>query len=89
MTEKQPLWKLQEQRDKDTVAAIFILKEWLKKQTIPFTENQHGNLINISGDQLLSRKEIVKLLLLTKGWLGIQFYQGVIGIYKLHSKITQ
>lgn len=91
--DKKPLWKafqdkkLQEEREQNEKVALFLLKEWLEKHSIEFTENIKGNLINISGDKLISRKEITKLLILTKGYLGIQFYQGEIAIYKLHSKI--
>ena len=92
---EQPLWKayedkkLQEERDKEEKLALFFLKEWLEKHKIPFIENTKGNLININSGQLISRREIIKLLTLTKGYLGIQFYQGEIGIYKLHSKIEK
>lgn len=81
--------RIQEEKDKNEKLALFFLKEWLKKQEIPFTENTKGNLVNIGSDQLLSRSEIVKILLLTKNWLGIQFYQGEVGIYKLFSKIIK
>ena len=94
MAEK-PTWKafedkkLQEEREQNEKAALFLLKEWLEKHSIEFTENTKGNLINIPGDKLISRREITKLLILTKGNLGIQFYQGEIAIYKLHSKIEK
>lgn len=81
--------KLQEEKEKEEKLALFFLKEWLEKHSITFTENEKSNLININSDQLISRKEIVKLLTLTKGNLGIQFFQGQIGIYKLHSKIEK
>lgn len=93
--QKQPLWKayedkkLQEEREKEEKLALFFLKEWLEKHSITFTENTKGNLINIHSDQLISRREMIKLLTLTKGYLGIQFYQGEIGIYRLHSKIEK
>lgn len=92
---KKPLWKafedkrLQEEREKEEKLALFFLKEWLEKQRILFAENTKGNLINIQSDQLISRREIIKLLTLTKGYLGIQFYQGEVGIYRLHSKIEK
>jgi len=81
--------KLQEEKEKEEKLALFFLKEWLEKHSITFTENEKGNLININSDQLISRKEIVKLLTLTKGNLGIQFFQGQISIYKLFSKIEK
>ena len=90
-----PLWKafedkkLQEEREKEEKLALFFLKEWLEKHSIEFTENVKGNLVNISGGKLISRKEITKILILTKGYLGIQFYQGEIAIYKLHTKIQK
>ena len=95
MSEKKPLWKafedkaLQEEREREEKLALFFLREWLEKHQITFTENIKGNLINIHSDKLISRKEIIKLLTLTKGYLGIQFYQGEIAIYKLHSKIPK
>ena len=91
----QPAWKafedrkLAEEKEKEFSLALFFLKEWLEKHSITFTEGKNGNLINIQADVLISRKEIVKILLLTKGRLGIQFYQGEIGIYKLFSKISR
>lgn len=90
-----PAWKafenrkLEEEKEKEFKLALFFLKEWLEKHSIAFTENKGGNLVNIHSDALISRKEIVKILLLTKGRLGIQFYQGEIGIYKLFSKIQK
>ena len=95
MEDKEPLWKAyenkehQEQKEKEEKIALFLLKEWLEKHSIEFTENVKGNLINIHGDQLISRKEIAKLLLLTQNYLGIQFYQGEVAIYKLHTKIKK
>lgn len=93
--DKKPLWKafedkaLQEEKEKEEKLALFFLKEWLEKHSISFTENTKGNLINIHSDQLISRKEISKLLILTKGNLGIQFYQGEVGIYTLFTKIEK
>ena len=81
--------KLEEEKEKDLKLALFFLKEWLEKHSIAFEEDKKGNLINISSDVLISRKEIIKILLLTKGRLGIQFHQGEIGIYKLFSKIKK
>ena len=99
MTEKKPLWKafedkrLAEEREKEQKLALFFLKEWMEKNGwkagVEFTENTKGNLINIHSYQLVSRKEIIKILTITKGYLGIQFFQGEIGIYSLYTKIEK
>lgn len=94
-TNNKPNWKafedkrIQEEKEQNQKLALFFVKEWLEKHQFTFTENIKGNLINIHSDQLISRKEIVKLLTLTKGNLGIQFYQGEIGIYQLFTKIPK
>ena len=97
MEEKKPVpaWvafenvKLKELRDKEIALSLFYLKEWLDKHEIIFTEGKGGNLVSIPSNILISRKEITKLLLLTKGRLGIQFFNGEIAIYELGSKMDR
>lgn len=98
MAEKEenvPAWKafedvkIREQKEKEEKLALLYLIEYLDKNQIVFEKDINGNLINIPSFELISRKEIIKLLLLTKGRLGIQFFNGEIGIYKLHSKISR
>jgi hypothetical protein len=90
-----PAWKafedkkIKEDEEKEEKLSLFFLKEYLEKQQIPFTEGELWNLVSIKTSVLISRKEIIKILLLTKGRLGIQFFNGEIGIYKLHTKIKK
>ena len=97
MEEKKqvPAWKafedaeLAKEKEKNEKLALFYLLEYLDKNKIVFYLNKDGNLVNISCASLISRKEIVKILLLTKGYLGIQILNGEIGIYNLYTKINR
>ena len=96
MEEKKiPAWKafedaeIRKAKEKEISLALFYIKEWLEKNEIIFTEGKGGNLISIPSNVLISRREMTKLMLMTKARLGIQFFNGEISIYKLGSKMTR